>query len=132
MDAEKSLDLPSASWGTRRARGITQSESKVGIRNSSVQGQEKMAGEAQAHSQPCLPLPVCSTQTLSGLGHASPPHTGKKNLLSVSQVVKNPLAKVGDARDVGAIPGSGRSPGVGNGNPLQDSCLENSMDRGAW
>ena len=78
-----------------------------------------------------LPL-FCSTQTLSGLGHASPPHTGKKNLLSVSQVVKNPLAKVGDARDVGAIPGSGRSPGVGNGNPLQDSCLENSMDRGAW
>ena len=34
--------------------------------------------------------------------------------------------------DPGLIPGSGRSPGEGNGNPLQDSCLENSMDRGAW
>ena len=47
-------------------------------------------------------------------------------------VVKNPPASTGDGRDVGLIPGSGRSPGVGNGNPLQYSCLENSMDRGAW
>ena len=47
-------------------------------------------------------------------------------------VVKNPPANAGDARDVGLIPGSGRSPGVGNGNPFQYSCLENSMDRGAW
>ena len=37
-----------------------------------------------------------------------------------------------NAGDLGSIPGSGRSPGEGNGNPLQDSCLENSMDRGAW
>ena len=37
-----------------------------------------------------------------------------------------------NARDAGLIPGSGRSPGGGNGNPLQYSCLENSMDRGAW
>ena len=36
------------------------------------------------------------------------------------------------AEDLGSIPGSGRSPGEGNGNPLQYSCLENSMDRGAW
>ena len=47
-------------------------------------------------------------------------------------VVKNPPANAGDARDMGWIPGSGRSPGVGNGHPLQDSCLENSMDREAW
>ena len=46
-----------------------------------------------------------------------------------SAVVKNPSANAGDA---GSIPGSGRSPGVGNGNQLQYSCLENSMDRGAW
>ena len=46
---------------------------------------------------------------------------------------KNRPAKVGDARDTGSIPGSGRSPGEGNGNPLQYSCLsQNSMDRGAW
>ena len=53
-------------------------------------------------------------------------------LRRVSLVVKNPPAKAGDGRDEGSIPGSGRSPGEGNGNPLQDSCLENSMDRGAW
>ena len=45
-------------------------------------------------------------------------------------VVKNPPANAGDARDAGSIPGSERSPGVGNGNPLQYSCLENPMDRG--
>ena len=37
-----------------------------------------------------------------------------------------------NARDLGSIPGSGRFPGEGNGNPLQSSCMENSMDRGAW
>ena len=47
--------------------------------------------------------------------------------------VKNLLANAGDIiRDLGSIPGSGRSLGVGNGNPLQFSCLENPMDRGAW
>ena len=47
-------------------------------------------------------------------------------------VVKNLPANVGDAGDLGSIPGLRRSPGEGNGNPLQYSCLENSMDRGAW
>ena len=47
-------------------------------------------------------------------------------------VVKNPPANAGDARDMGLIPGLRRSPGVGNGNPLQYSCLENPMDREAW
>ena len=47
-------------------------------------------------------------------------------------VVKNPPASKGDIRDVDSIPGSGKSPGVGNVNPLQYSCLENVMDRGAW
>ena len=46
-------------------------------------------------------------------------------------VAKNPPANAGDIRDVGLIPGSGRSPGRGHGNPLQDSCLEYLMDRGA-
>ena len=45
---------------------------------------------------------------------------------------KNPPASAGDAKYVGLIPGSGRSPRVGNGNRLQYSCLENSMDREAW
>ena len=46
-------------------------------------------------------------------------------------MVKNPLAIAGNARDMGLIPGLGRYPGVGIGNPLQYSWLENSMDRGA-
>ena len=47
-------------------------------------------------------------------------------------VVKNLPANAGDTRDVGSVLRSGKSPGGGNGNPLQYSCLENSMDRGAW
>ena len=47
-------------------------------------------------------------------------------------MVKNPPASAGDARDVGPTPVSGRSPGEGNGNLLQYSCWENSMERGDW
>ena len=47
-------------------------------------------------------------------------------------VVKNPAANARDAGDKALIPESGRSPGEGNGNPLQYFCLENPMDRGAW
>ena len=47
-------------------------------------------------------------------------------------VLKNLPANAEDARDSGSVPGSVRSPGEGNGNPLQYSCLENSMDGGAW
>ena len=45
---------------------------------------------------------------------------------------KEQPANAGDIRDMGSIPGSGRSPGGGHGNPLQYSCLENPMDKGAW
>ena len=47
-------------------------------------------------------------------------------------VINNPPANVGGKRDVGSIPGLGRYPGVGNGKPVQYSCLENSMDREVW
>ena len=47
-------------------------------------------------------------------------------------VVKNLPAKAGDKRDMGSIPRSGRSPGTGSDNSLQNSCLGNPMDRGAW
>ena len=50
----------------------------------------------------------------------------------MSLAVKNPPANAGDERDEGSIPGLGRSPGGGNGNPFQYSWLENSMDREAW
>ena len=61
-------------------------------------------------------------------------HTHTQNLgaSQVALVVKNPLAHTGDVRDMGSIPGSGGSPGVGNGNPLEYSYLESAMDRGAW
>ena len=49
----------------------------------------------------------------------------------VALVIKNLPANTGNIRNLGSIPGSGRSPGVGNGNPLEYSCLENSMDSGA-
>ena len=60
-----------------------------------------------------------------GLGH-------RQWASQVALVVKNLPVMAGDVRDLGLIPGSGRSPGGGNGNPLQYSCLENSMDRKAW
>ena len=47
-------------------------------------------------------------------------------------MVKNPLANIGDTGDLGLTPGSERFPGGGHGNPLEYSCLENSMDRGVW
>ena len=47
-------------------------------------------------------------------------------------MVKNQPTNAGDTGDVGSVTGLGRSPALGNGNPLQNSCLENSMDRGAW
>ena len=47
-------------------------------------------------------------------------------------MVNNPPDNAGDARDVGLTPGLGRSPGGGHGNPLQYSCLGNSMDQGTW
>ena len=51
----------------------------------------------------------------------------------MAPVVKNPLANTGDTGDIDRFdPGAGRSPGGGNGNPLQYACLENFRDRGAW
>ena len=50
----------------------------------------------------------------------------------VALVVKNPPANVRDVRGLGSVSGWGRCPGEANGNPLQYSCLENPMDRGAW
>ena len=67
-------------------------------------------------------------------------HTPVNKNLNISQKIKGPyfphssVGKVSacNARDLGSVPGSGNSPGEGNGNPLQCSCLENPMDRGAW
>ena len=69
--------------------------------------------------------------------HTLSPQEFSRNTLGVESrlvalVVKNPPANAGDIRDVGLIPGLGKSPGGGNGNPLWYLCLENPMDRGAW
>ena len=69
---------------------------------------------------------------LVGMGLALEPPCYFRWAFQVALVVKSLLATAGDARDAGLIPGSGRSPGGGHGNPLQYSCLENPMDRGAW
>ena len=47
-------------------------------------------------------------------------------------LIKDLSANAGDVRDTGSVPGWGRAPGGGHGNPLKDSCLENPEDRGAW
>ena len=59
-------------------------------------------------------------------------HSSVNRASQVALVVKNPPANVGDPREVGLTPGSRKSPGGGHGNPLQYSCLENPMERGAW
>ena len=66
------------------------------------------------------------------IAHMSNVYIKNIYLTQVALVVRNPPANEGDARDAGSTPGSGRSPEVGNGNPLQYSCLENSMERGTW
>ena len=73
----------------------------------------------------CLLLNLVSDHFLESL-------PGNNKAPPVELVVKNPPADVGDIRDAGSIPGWGRCPGEGQGNPLQYSCLENSIDRGAW
>ena len=73
---------------------------------------------------------------IQSMGSPSIRHDGETNTTlrasQVALVVKNLPASAGDVRDTGLFPGLGRSPGGGGGNPLQCSCLENSMDRGAW
>ena len=59
-------------------------------------------------------------------------HVFRVGASQVALVVKNPPANAGDIRELGSVPGLGRFLGGGHGNPLQYSCLENPMDRGAW
>ena len=68
-------------------------------------------------------------------GHSNGPRRGEYALISMIEDVpggSDGRVSSYNAGDLGSIPGSGRSPGEGNGNPLQYSCLGNSMDRGAW
>ena len=74
-------------------------------------------------------LPSMGSQSWTQLKQLS--SNSSSNILVVL-VVKNPPASARDIRGVGSIPGSGRFPGGEHSNPLQHSCLENPMDRGAW
>ena len=74
---------------------------------------------------------LCTLDTTPSLTEL-PTFAGVHRASQVALVVKNVPANAGDIRDIGSIPGSGRSLGGGHGNPLQYSCLEDPMDRGAW
>ena len=89
----------------------------------------------------------CCTQYASKIGTLSSGHrTGKgqfsfhfqrmlklpRNYTHLTSLVAQTVKRVYNVGEPGSIPGLGRSPGEGNGNPLQDYCLENPMDRGAW
>ena len=76
--------------------------------------------------------PAVETLCFHFRGPGLTPGWRTKGAPQVALVVKNSPAIARDVRDIGSIPGSGRSFGVGNGNPLHYSCLENPMDRGAW
>ena len=97
----------------------------------------RIKGLSRGHWQPTpvfLPGKSHGQRSLVGYsprGHQESDTTEQLHLTSlrVALVVKNLLTNTGDTRNVGLIPGSGRSPGVGSGNPLQYSCLENFMDR---
>ena len=82
----------------------------------------------------CLPLSLsqCSLLNRIAVRLGLSPNRPHFRASLVATVVKNLPANAGDIRDAGSIPGSERSPGGGHGNPLQCSCLENPMDRGAW
>ena len=86
-----------------------------------------------------LPVPEASQEGAASINTQTPPscllpisHLGSYHWLGFPGGSGNPPASARDARDAGLIPGSGRYPGIGTGNPLQYSCLKNSMDRGVW
>ena len=78
------------------------------------------------------PIQPRSLQTKGPPGRKEPGRKVGARTPQVVPVVKNPPDHAGEVRDLGSIPRWGRSPGGGDGNPLQRSCLGNPMDRGAW
>ena len=87
-------------------------------------------GEGQGRLACCSPLGHKKSDTTGQLNNNNKFSNLPRNQASqVALVVKNLPDNSGDIRDVGSIPGLGRSPGEGNGNPVQYSCLENPMDR---
>ena len=142
MSSNKSLSADSISLQGASCNGLTQVNTRM------------KAAECFASARPGWPLWSCSSFQTAALasptaarsGISRPRHPSKessrhenerqRNLdtTGASQVelmVKNILASAGDVRDASLVPGLGRSPGEGRGNPLRYSCLENPLDRGA-
>ena len=101
-------------------------------------------GHSNLHQYSCLENPMDRGAWWATVHRVAQSRTRLKQLSMAGHIVdlqaflvaqwfkKNPPANAGDLRDMGLIPGLGRSPGGGHGNSLQFSCLENPMDRGAW
>ena len=83
-------------------------------------------------SQPLTGIKIWGFGGGGWLGHEEGAFMNRISALIGGRVVRNMPANAGDTRDTGFIPGLGRSPGEGNGNPPQFSCLENSRDKGTW
>ena len=94
-----------------------------------VSGPHEADQEYECEGKRCLPL---LSNSLTDWKAFSCPYALSWGVSQVVLVVKNLPDNAGGVRDEGLTPGLGRSPGGGRGNPLQYSCLENSMDRGAW
>ena len=92
-------------------------------------GQAPGVGDGQGSLACCSPWGRKESDTTKQLNWTE---TSRNGASQVTLVVKNLPANAGDVRDMGSVPGLGRSPEEGNGNPLQFSCLEIPTDRGAW
>ena len=135
-------------WGRRGGVGAVQREAGRQHRLVRSQGRHTAGGDAAseegvmeetaAASLPSCPTPSdpmdCSLPgpSVHGIFQARALEWVPLPSPRAALVVKNLPAQAGDIRDAGSIPGSARSPGGGHGNPLQYSCPENPMDRGAW
>ena len=97
-------------------------KAKCSCRQATRPPTEAISSEEAPNIRPCLEMPCSVQQAL----------LSTYSIYQVVLVVKNPPVNVEDVRDMGLIPGSGRSSGGGYGSPVQYSCLENPMDRGAW
>ena len=95
-------------------------------------GIQTPAGSREGLEERQGPRPLRQRNVTDAAGQEREGGEGYREATQVVLVVKNPPANAGDIRDAVFIPESGRSPGGGHGNPLQYSCLENPMDRGAW
>ena len=129
---EDSVDCPTPyTLGRKRSRSVSPTVMSQSMRNIGCDArtpQVPMASLLAPWTPPSIENLVPGSQALSGCSQPSHP-TGNLSRHIVGSDGKEAACSAGD---LGLIPGSGRSPGGGHGNPLQYSGLENSMDRGAW